>query len=200
MCLVNVWVHGKKTWLAQNPQVSVNFLHFITVAPFIQVHIILNASIFHIIFFFVLFLGWTCGVEVAGGETWNENINCSCHGCRLRNLFFCFVFLFLLLFFFLHLTKKTGLQVHPTTDMQFTESREEEKLNRVTRGAPPLFVSATVWQVLGGKQRPVSVGWNWNAGRWMMDGWMMDDGWMDGWWTDDGWMHGWMVGVSKYIR
>lgn len=135
--------------------------------------------------FFVLFLGWTCGVEVAGGETWNENINCSCHGCRLRNLFFCFVFLFLLLFFFLHLTKKTGLQVHPTTDMQFTESREEEKLNRVTRGAPPLFVSATVWQVLGGKQRPVSVGWNWNAGRWMMD---------------DGWMHGWMVGVSKYIR
>lgn len=46
-------------------------------------------------------------------------------------LFF-FNFILLLFFFFLHLTKKTGLQVHPTTDMQFTESREEgKKTNRI---------------------------------------------------------------------
>ena len=52
-----------KVDLAQNPRVSVNFLHFITVAPFIQVHIILNASIS--ISSFCLFFGWTCGVEIA---------------------------------------------------------------------------------------------------------------------------------------
>lgn len=69
----------------QNPQVSVNFLHFITVAPFIQVHIILNASI-SISSFCLFWMNVWCGNS--SGETWNENINCSCHGCRLRNNFF----------------------------------------------------------------------------------------------------------------
>lgn len=67
---------------------------------------------FHIIFLFVCLNVW-CGSS--SDETWDENINCSCHGCRLKN------------YYFFHLTKKTGLQVHPTTDMQVTESREEEK-------------------------------------------------------------------------
>lgn len=67
---------------------------------------------FHIIFLFVCLNVW-CGSS--SDETWDENINCSCHGCRPKN------------YYFFHLTKKTGLQVHPTTDMQVTESREEEK-------------------------------------------------------------------------
>jgi len=37
------------------------------------------------------------------------------------------------IFIFFHLTKKTGLQVHPTTDMQFTESREEEKKTKTKK-------------------------------------------------------------------
>lgn len=62
------------------------------------------------------------------------------------------------LIFFFHLTKKTGLQVHPTTDMQFTESREEEEENDVTHGHPRVLVSATVWRVLEGRRR-VSDAW-----------------------------------------
>lgn len=67
------------------------------------------------------------------------------------------------LFYFFHLTKKTGLQVHPTTDMQFTESREEgkkkkKKQNQMTHNRPRMFVSATVQRVLEGRRR-VSDGW-----------------------------------------
>lgn len=67
------------------------------------------------------------------------------------------ILIFFLFCFFFHLTKKTGLQVHPTTDMQFTESREEEKKhNQVTHNRPRMFVSATVQRVLEGR-RCVSV-------------------------------------------
>lgn len=47
---------------------------------------------------------------------------------------------------FFPLTKETGLQVQPTTDMQFfflTESREEEKVSQVTPDAPPLCYGLT---------------------------------------------------------
>lgn len=109
---------------------------------------------FHIIFLFVF--EWTCGVEIAVVT----------HGMKISTVVAMDADWEIIFFF--HLTKKTGLQVHPTTDMQVTESREEEKVNQVTHNAPQLFVAATVWQVLGGK-RCVSAGWNWNAGKWMAE-------------------------------
>lgn len=99
-----------------------------------------------------------CGVEIAVVR----------HGMEISTVVAMDADWEIIFFFFFHLTKKTGLQVHPTTDMQFTESREEGKLNHVTHDAPQVFVSATVWQVLGGK-RCVSGGWNWKAGRWMAE-------------------------------
>lgn len=106
-----VWSASEKNCTAQNPQV--NFVHFITVPPFIQVHIILNASIS--ISSFCLFV-WTCGVEVAVMK----------HGMKISTVVAMDADWKIIIIFF-HLTKKTGLQVHPTTDMQVTESREEEK-------------------------------------------------------------------------
>lgn len=130
------------------------FVHFITVAPFIQVHIILNASISISSF---CWFAWTCGVEAAVVK----------HGMKIPTVVAMDADWKIIIIFF-HLTKKTGLQVHPTTDMQVTESREEEKLSQVTHGAPQVFVSATVWRVLGGK-RWTSHGWNWKVGKWMAE-------------------------------
>lgn len=42
---------------------------------------------FHIIFLFVCLNVW-CGSS--SDETWDENINCSCHGCRLKNYYYFF--------------------------------------------------------------------------------------------------------------
>lgn len=40
---------------------------------------------FHIIFLFVRMNVWC---RNSNGKTWDENINCSCHGCKLRNYYF----------------------------------------------------------------------------------------------------------------
>lgn len=79
---------------------------------------------FHIIFFFKLVwmnvwcgererrwhMGWKYWPQLPWMQTWE--------------LYFLNFFLFI---FFSTWPKKTGLQVHPTTDMQFTESREDEE-------------------------------------------------------------------------
>lgn len=69
---------------------------------------------------FVLF-EWMCGVEIAVVRHGMKISTVVAMDADLRFFFFSFFF---------HLTKKTGLQVHPTTDMHFTESREEEKKKR----------------------------------------------------------------------
>lgn len=67
--------------------------------------------------------------------------------------------------FFLHLTKKTGLQVHPTTDMQFTESREEEKTepSDTQRSSSLSFCYGLT---SAGRTCWVSVGGNRETGKW----------------------------------
>lgn len=106
MCLECIW---KKLHCTESSSQFSTFYYYSTIYTSTYNFECIN---FHIIFLFVCLNVW-CGSS--SDETWDENINCSCHGCRLKN------------YYFFHLTKKTGLQVHPTTDMQVTESREEEK-------------------------------------------------------------------------
>lgn len=147
-----VWSAFEKNCLAQNPQV--NFVHFITVAPFIQVHIILNASIS--ISSFCLFV-WTCGVEVAVVK----------HGMKISTVVAMDADWKIIIIFF-HLTKKTGLQVHPTTDMQVTESREEEKTepSDTRRSSSVCFC----YGLTSAGRKTLNVTWM-ELKSWQMDGW-----------------------------
>lgn len=147
MCPECIW---KKNRIAQNPRV--NFVHFITVPPFIQVHIILNASIS--ISSFCLFV-WTCGAEVAVMK----------HGMKISTV--------------VAMDADRKIIIFSTwpkrQDYRFTQPRtckllsqeRKKKLSQVTSGAPRVFVSATVWRVLGGKR------WRHMDGteKWQMDGW-----------------------------
>lgn len=89
----------------------------------------------------VLVFEWTCGVEAAVVR----------HGMKISTLVAMdadweIIIIIIIYLLFFPLTKKTGLQVQPTTDMQFfflTESREEEKVSHVTPGAPPLCYGLT---------------------------------------------------------
>lgn len=83
------------------------------VAPFIQVHwFFLNASNY---VFPTNHFVWYCWDEIGGGgDSREENIDRSFHPkSRLRITFF---FLF---YYFFHLTKKTGLQFHPSTTCKY---------------------------------------------------------------------------------
>lgn len=71
-------------------------------------------------------------------------------------------------FFFSTWPKRQDYRFTQPRTCNFTESREEENVNQVTHNAPQVFVSATVWQVLGG-ECCVSVGWNWKVGKWMAE-------------------------------
>lgn len=110
---------------------------------------------FHIIFLFVCLNVW-CGSS--SDETWDENINCSCHGCRLKNYYY----------FFSTWPKRQDYRFTQPRTCKLLSQERKKKLSQVTSGAPRVFVSATVWRVLGGK-RWTSHGWNWKVGRWMAE-------------------------------
>ena len=143
-----------KVDLAQNPRVSVNFLHFITVAPFIQVHIILNASIS--ISSFCLFFGWTCGVEIAVVT----------HGMKISTVVA--MNADWEIFFFSTWPKRQDYRFTQPRTCKLLSQERKETWTRWRTTFPRLFVAATVWQVPGGK-RCVSAGRNWNGGKWMAE-------------------------------
>lgn len=79
----------------QNHQVQSVSCLFIVVAPFLQVQIVSMHQVWFV-------------QEERVEERWrHENINSSCHGCRLK-----------IWFKYFFPPKKTGLQTQPTTDMQ----------------------------------------------------------------------------------
>lgn len=145
-----VWSAFEKNCIAQNPQV--NLVHFITVPPFIQVHIILNASIS--ISSFCLFV-WTCGVEVAVMK----------HGMKISTVVAMDADWKIIIFS--TWPKRQDYRFTQPRTCKLLSQERKKKLSQVTSGAPRVFVSATVWRVLGGK-RWTSHGWNWKVA----DGWL----------------------------
>lgn len=116
---------------------------------------------YHLVHVFVS--EWACAVE---RERWWE------HGMKIstgvfmdadwERFFFWFFYFYL---FFCHLTKKTGLQVHPTTDMQVIYwVKRGREANRAT--LLQLLLLLRVDECWEERRRPAG-GWNWK--RWQMD-------------------------------
>ncbi|MEQ2185918.1 hypothetical protein GOODEAATRI_023048 [Goodea atripinnis] len=70
-------------------------------------------------------------------------------------------------FFFFHLTKKTGLQIHPTTNMQFTESKEEEK--KLSSDTQPSSDVCFCYGSTSAGRKTLCAGWM-EMKRWQMNG------------------------------
>lgn len=93
---------------------------------------------------------WCCRDECGGGgDSREENIDRSFHPkSRLRTTFFFFLF-----YNFFHWTKKTGLQVHPSTTCKFLLSQEKKKKKKPEGGAARRSLTCFCYWVLGDGER-----------------------------------------------